>query len=77
MDLCRILAALYASEINVGLQSFWDAGYRVWLGDQSNGRRCVRDFAAHELQDMPQWLDEMARVHYPKSDYATRERMLT
>ena len=35
--LSDVLAALYASEINCGLESFWDGGFRVWIGDPLNG----------------------------------------
>jgi hypothetical protein len=36
-DLERILQQLHDSEINAGVQTFYDAGMRVWIGDQSNG----------------------------------------
>jgi len=36
-DLSQILRALYAHEINVGMQSFWDGGWDVWFGDDMNG----------------------------------------
>ena len=36
-DLERILQQLHDSEINAGVQTFFDAGMRVWIGDESNG----------------------------------------
>jgi hypothetical protein len=35
-DLEQILQQLHDSEINAGVQTFYDAGMRVWIGDQSN-----------------------------------------
>jgi hypothetical protein len=36
-DLERVLQALHDSEINAGVQTFFDAGMRVWIGDEVNG----------------------------------------
>jgi hypothetical protein len=36
-DLERVLQQLHDSEINAGIQTFYDAGIRVWIGDESNG----------------------------------------
>jgi hypothetical protein len=31
-NLQRVLALLSESEINAGVESFWDSGFTVWLG---------------------------------------------
>ena len=36
-DLDRVLQGLHDSEINAGVQTFFDAGMRVWIGDEVNG----------------------------------------
>jgi hypothetical protein len=36
-DLEHILLQLHDSEINAGVQTFYDAGMRVWIGDEANG----------------------------------------
>ena len=36
-DLKHILQQLHDSEINAGVETFFDAGMRVWLGDTING----------------------------------------
>ena len=36
-DLEHILRRLHDSEINAGVQTFYDAGMRVWMGDEMNG----------------------------------------
>jgi hypothetical protein len=36
-DLERVLQQLHDSEINAGLQTFFDTGMRVWIGDAING----------------------------------------
>jgi hypothetical protein len=35
-DLERLLQQLHDNEINAGLQAFYDAGMRVWIGDETN-----------------------------------------
>lgn len=67
-DLAAILAALYAHEINVGLQSFWDGGWDVWIGDEMNGKRCETTFMDRDMgvsTDIPAWLVEQAERIYP------------
>lgn len=44
MNLLEVMAALYESEINCGVASFWDAGFDVWLGDDANGKKAVHGF---------------------------------
>ena len=68
-DLSAVLAALYASEINAGLSSFWDAGFTVWLGDHMNGRE-AESFAGPDIAKAADWLHEQALVAYPDSVYA-------
>jgi hypothetical protein len=36
-DLERILQQLHDSEINAGVQTFYDTGMQVWRGHESNG----------------------------------------
>jgi len=36
-DLERVLKQLHDSEINAGVQTFYDTGMRTWIGDESNG----------------------------------------
>jgi hypothetical protein len=36
-DLECILQQLHDSEINARVQTFYDAGMRVWIGDEANG----------------------------------------
>jgi hypothetical protein len=38
-DLEHVLHWLHDSEINAGVQTFFDAGMRVWIGDEMNGIR--------------------------------------
>lgn len=37
MTLEDVLKDAYDSEINISIQSFWDSGYEVRLGDDCNG----------------------------------------
>lgn len=60
-----ILQTLYSNEINCGMQSFWDGGWTVWIGDEMNGRRAEQTFDNDELNDIPAWLLKTASAIYP------------
>jgi len=66
MALIDVMLALYASEINCGIESFWDAGWTAWIGDTANGE--VR--APVELDNAAEWLHRAAVERFPNSDYA-------
>ena len=70
--LTDVMAALYQSEINCGMQSFWDGHWTVWLGDGVNGRKAQS--ASLPLEQVAQWLHEHAGVHYPDSVYTRGDR---
>lgn len=70
MDLLQVMTGLYSSEINFGMQSLWDTGFEVWLGDSLNGCRSVQSFGIGEMETAARWLDGKAREIYPNSDYA-------
>ncbi len=72
-SLTTVIQRLYASEINCGLQSFWDGGVKVWLGDPSNGRWSEDSFDIEGLGEAAAWLDNAARLYYPDSEYAKSE----
>lgn len=60
-----VLSLLYSHEINVGLSSFWDGGWSVWIGDDMNGRRAEADFLHSQFADIPAWLADNAERLYP------------
>ena len=64
-DLGQILRALYAHEINVGLQSFWDGGWNVWFGDELNGPRVKEHFDPDSFDEIADWLKRTAEDYYP------------
>jgi hypothetical protein len=80
LELERILQQLHDSEINAGVQTFYDAGMRVWIGDESNGIQSettinrTSNFA--DPREWPEgvtaasWLHEVALRLYPDSKYA-------
>ncbi len=80
LELERILQQLHDSEINAGVQTFFDAGMRVWIGDESNGIQSETTinragaFAAPrkwpEGVTAASWLHEVALRLYPDSKYA-------
>jgi hypothetical protein len=78
-DLESVLQQLHDREINAGVQTFYDAGMRVWIGD-SNGIHAettinrTANFAAprkwQEGVTAASWLHEVALRLYPDSKYA-------
>ena len=66
-DLLTVIRDLYDREINAGLQSFFDAGVTVYLGDELNGRQVEQTFALEELSLIPAWLRAEAARLFPSS----------
>ena len=74
----RVLQQLHDSEINTGVQTFYDAGMRVWIGDELNGIQAettINRTAAARLKwpdglTAAGWLHETALRLYPDSKYA-------
>lgn len=63
------LQKMYDSEINVGIQSFWDGSWTVWLGDQMNGYIRPK-WDNCELDQVIPALQELIKEHLPESSYA-------
>ena len=70
LALAAVLRALYASEINVSVSSFWDGGWRVKLGDDWNGFDAEKEFRNDALDEAASWLVEQALALYPDSVFA-------
>ena len=70
--LLDMLAEVYDSEINWAMESFWDGGYTVKLGDEMNGfkEEWQADTIAHALWRLPGAIER----HYPESDFVKRRR---
>lgn len=71
LDAQLVLALLYEHEINCGVSSFWDEGYRAWIGDDLNGRTAEQDFHPNPKYGRPidqigNWLWEAAVSRYPE-----------
>jgi hypothetical protein len=66
-----VLAALYASEINCDLESFWDGGFRMWIGDQKNGHVVDHHISADQADTIGLWSLESAARLFPRSRFAT------
>jgi hypothetical protein len=77
-NLEHVLQQLHDSEINAGGQTFYDAGMRVWIGDEINGIRAevaINRTPAARLKwprghSGASWLQEAALCLYPDSKYA-------
>ena len=77
-DLEHILRQLHDSEINAGVQTFYDAGMRVWIGDEANSIQAettINRTAAARLKWLEgltaaSWLHETALRLHPDSKYA-------
>jgi hypothetical protein len=65
-----IIGRVYDSEINLGMQSDWQGGFRVWLGDDWLGHIVEGWFDPEEFNKIGPWLDYQTRRFYPESDYS-------
>ena len=70
MNLLDILMALYRSEINARVETFYDGGLTISLGDEMNGFRETRTLDRESAGSAGRVLHEMAMKHYPQSQYA-------
>ncbi len=73
--LAEALCALYRSEINCGLSSFWDGGWDVWIGDDMNGYAARQQFLDEDFDQIAPWLLAEAKRIYPESDLARAGRV--
>jgi hypothetical protein len=75
-NLERVMRQLHDSEINAGVETFYDAGgMRVWLGDTINGIRAETSIKRTDHQwpagvTAASWLHAVALRLYPGSNYA-------
>jgi hypothetical protein len=65
-----ILHQLHASEINFTIESLYDAGWKVTLGDALNGIDAEERFHPDELEQVAGWLIAVASARYPRSGFA-------
>jgi hypothetical protein len=75
MDLLTVLRQLYAREINVTIESDWDNGFTVAIGNQRNGLAMSEHFTADELGRAVEWLEQTAANLY-RADRDGRRRRL-
>lgn len=68
--LIDVLQALYRSEINASVSSFWDSDWNVQIGDEINGFKVSKGFRNEALDDAAAWLVAEAKSAYPDSDFA-------
>jgi hypothetical protein len=67
MDLGAVIEALYESEINCSVSTFWDAGIIAQLGDEMNG--FVAQQECQTTSEAAEFLDRAAREKFPDSAY--------
>jgi len=74
LPLERVLRELHDSQIIAGIQTLFDGGVRLWLGDATNAtiaettiERTGRKWAE---EDAARWLHETALRQFPDSKYA-------
>ena len=63
-----IFQKLYDSEINFCVETFWDGGFDVKIGDKMNGFKasaCLMDWS-----EVDAWLHEKAVELFPESTFA-------
>jgi hypothetical protein len=71
LNLVEVLQKLYASEINISIESDWDNGFTVGIGNQRNGFDAQEHFDADKLHLAAEWLDQKAQqlgLHSARAD---------
>jgi hypothetical protein len=66
----QVLQDLYDSEINFDISCFFDGGFRVRLGDDTNGIKA--EIRADTYADAVRQLLTLALGHYPRSTFAQK-----
>jgi hypothetical protein len=65
MNLVEVMTNLYKMEINCGMQSFGDDGFKVWVGDDMNENKSEKYFTPEELDTAAgHWLNNQAQIFY-------------
>jgi hypothetical protein len=67
LTLVEVLQKLYASEINVSIESDWDGGFNVSIGNHRNGLKATENFDADQLHLAAAWLEQKALALYPNA----------
>ena len=68
-DLSVVMTALYRSEINCSVSSFWDSGWTAMIGDSMNGyKACLAELSSP--RHVAEWLTKAACEHLPESGFA-------
>ena len=67
-EISMFLNKMYESEINVGLEGFWDGGWTARIGDFMNGYR-KEESGFETLGQAVTWLSEEILVLYPNSTF--------
>jgi len=68
-DLSVVMAALYRSEINCSVYSFWDSGWTAKLGDEMNGYRAISTMM-YSTAEVAEWMTKEACEYWPTSGFA-------
>ncbi len=63
MNHAHTLQSLYDREINFCISTFFDEGFAVALGDETNGFKARATVDRYD--DAIRWLQEQAAVHFP------------
>ena len=74
MNNTKILDSLYRSEINYTIQTDWDAGITVKLGDSYNGY--IDEATFPHIQEGLLWLKDKAIHHFPDSEFSKKASRL-
>jgi hypothetical protein len=69
-----IINALYKSEINISITSFYDAGFQIKIGDEMNGF-CDKMVETHSLDhDCLERIVEIVHEAFPNSLFSIEEK---
>ena len=77
MNIEQAMSRLYESEINCGLESFWDSGVTAWIGDEMNGRKAEQLFHVDDIAKIPDWIISKAQEIYPLAFFESEKTSTT
>jgi hypothetical protein len=64
MTLEEILKYAYDNETNIQINSFWDDGYEVKIGDEMNGYSHFENFDTNGICEIADWIEISLKDRY-------------
>ena len=70
MSIIKVMLAMYDSGINCSIQTIYNIGFDISIGDYIGGHIANKIFELSEIDSAAQWLYEKSCHIFPESDFA-------